>query len=263
MTCNKPLLYVVFLTGIYACGGHSTKPPETASVQPASPNTTDTVATFTWSTEVCELTGRYNPQLFSAEQLKNTYDLWFGLSGMQLENEQTVFNLEDIKKLNLKILTSEYEKKREQYGQMKIVDLPFWRTLKEQRMRELDDQYELAKLCIQAFSDPSVLTNNRFAKTCRQYVTALTSPDTGILFTAWKVFAEEQKTKNGSPDKYMEGFYEKYNSPEKVDHAKIALITFGWGNCANQTLTHLNRDEKMETEYNKLFTDIKTACEEP
>jgi hypothetical protein len=84
-----------------------------------------------------------------------------------------------------------------------------------------------------------------------------------VLFTTWKAFTEEQKTRNGSPDGYMERFYEKYNSPEKISYAKVDLITFAWGNCANETLTHLNRDEKTEIEFNKLFRNIKTACEEP
>ena len=116
---------------------------------------------------------------------------------------------------------------------------------------------------MQAFEDPAALLNNRFSKSCERFVTALNSTDTSVLLTTWKSFCEELKTKNGSPETFMAKFYEKYNSPQKLVYAKIDLLTFGWGNCANNSTFHVASDGKAEKAFEKLFSNVKHECEEP
>jgi hypothetical protein len=45
--------------------------------------------------------------------------------------------------------------------------------------------------------------------------------------------------------------------------AKIDLLTFGWGNCANDITFHVASDGKAEEAFEKLFSNVKHECEEP
>ncbi len=224
-------------------------------------NTSDTVATYSWITEACEYTGEYNPQVTSKEQLDNTYELWFGSS--LLNTDATVFEPEDIKKLNTDTLTQEYSNMMNKYKTMKIVSIPFWEKLKEKHIQELQEEYKLKKITIEAYSNPSILIKNEYTQYCTDYAKILASNKPDEMLKAWKKLAEEQKLKNGSPDEFMKEFYIKYNSKDKLLYAKVELMAFGWWNCANEHITRTSRDSTDEQEFQKLFKNIKSQCDEP
>ncbi|MBA4276609.1 hypothetical protein [Flavobacterium sp.] len=221
----------------------------------------DTTAVFIWTTELCENTGTYNPKKYSNEQLKNTYDLWFTFSGIALETNSNAHFIEDINELSVSKLTSEYVAKKEYYNR-EIISSPFWNKIKQLRLQDLEDEYELKKITIEAYTKPSVLLNNRFSKYCNEYAQVLSSNDSIVLLNAWKNLVEKQKSKNGAPEKFMEKYYKKYNSKERLMYAKIELMTYGWWNCGNSTINRLNDDGTMEKEFNKIFSSIKTECDE-
>jgi len=261
---NFSMLSKIYLILVASFFQFCTSPAVTSDNNNKQSNTsTDTLASFTWTDEACEYTGNYNPQTYSPDLIKNTYKLWSSYSGNTLENGRPVFQPSDIAKLDLKALTNEYIDKKTHLEKLKIINAPFWNTLKKQLLQQLKDEYELNKIEIQAFDDPTVLLNNRFSKSCERFVTALNSTDTSVLLTTWKSFCEERKTKNGSPETFMAKFYEKYNSPQKLVYAKIDLLTFGWGNCANDNTFHVEDDGKAGEVFEKLFSNVKHECEEP
>jgi hypothetical protein len=245
---------------LWSCADKSSKINEDRSVQQSI---NDTTSVFAWTTELCENKGTYYPRKYSAEQLQNTYDLWFRFSGIALETDGTANKPEDISTLDTNKLANEYKKQKKYLEQIVIVNLTYWQKLKQLKIQELEDEFELKKITIQSYSNTSVLQSNRFSKYCPDFVRVLTSNDTSELMTFWKGFADKQSLKNGSPEKYMEKFYEKFNSKNRLNYARVDLITYGWWNCANHTLTHIHRDGQMEEEFNKLFLDIKSECEEP
>lgn len=226
-----------------------------------SSKTSDTTAVFIWATELCENTGTYDPKKYSKEQLKNTYDLWFTFSGIALETNSNAHFIEEINQLSVSKLTSEYLTKKTDYNR-EIIPSSFWNKIKTERLQELEDEYELKKISIEAYTKPSILLNNRFSKFCNEYAQVLSSNDTIKLLKAWKNLVENQKSKNGAPEKFMEKYNEKYNSKDRLIYAKIELMTFGWWNCGNSTIRRLNDDGSMEKEFNKIFINIKTECDE-
>jgi hypothetical protein len=250
---------------ICSCTSKTSKKDETASTQQPVSDTASsaTTSTFVWTTELCENKGSYDSLKYSREQLQNTYDLWFRFSGIALETDGTANKPEEISKLDANKLASEYQKQKKYFSQMVIVNVPYWQKLKEQRIQELEDEYELKKITIESYSNPAVLNTNRFSKSCPDFVKALTSKDTAELMAFWKSFAEKQSLKNGSPESYMARFYENFNADNRLVYAKIDLITYGWWNCVNQTLPHRSRDEEVEAEFDKLFSNIKRECDEP
>ena len=255
-------IYLVLVVSFFQfCTSPATTPDKNYTKQSNTP--VDTLASFTWNDAACEYTGNYNPKTYSLELITNTYQLWSAYSGKTLENGRSVFQPADIAKLDVKALTDEYTEKKASLEKLKVINAPFWNTLKKQLLQQLEDEYELDKIEMQAFEDPSVLLNNRFSKSCERFSTALNSTDTSVLFSTWKSFCEELKAKNGSPEAFMAKFYEKYNSPQRLVYAKIDLLTFGWGNCANEIAFHVINDGKAEEAFAKLFTNVKQECEEP
>ena len=54
----------------------------------------------------------------------------------------------------------------------------------------------------------------------------------------------------------MERYNEKYNSKDRLIHAKIELMTFGWWNCANHEIKRVNEDGTTEEEFNEKFLKL-------
>ncbi len=259
--CNNMRLSIIILFVLFgSCTHKSSKPSELGSKQDGI---ADTTSVFTWTTELCENKGTYNSKIYTAEQLQNTYDLWFTYSGMALETDGTAYDPKDISKLDTNKLSEEYHNKKNHLEQMDIVNSAHWHELRKQRIQELEDEFELKRIAIQAYTNTSVLLTNRFSKYCPDYVKALTSKDTSELMNFWKEFAVKQSLENGDPQRFMEKFYAKFNSKDRLEYAKVDLITFGWWNCGNNTFEHINRDMQMEEEFNSLFSDIKSECDEP
>lgn len=249
---------IIALFVILSCADKDKNSENTITSTPKS----DTTAVFKWTTELCENTGTYNPKKYSEVQLQNTYDLWFTFSGIALETNSNAHYLEDIDKLSSDKLLSEYIEKKALYNR-KTVSTPFWNKLKAARLQELEDEYQLKKITIEAYSNPSVLLNNKYSKYCSEYAQVLSSNDTIELLQSWQNLLEKQKITNGAPEKLIERFNEKYNSKERLTYAKIELMTYGWWNCGNSQIKRVNDDGTMEKEFNKLFLQIKTECDEP
>lgn len=222
----------------------------------------DATAVFKWTTDLCDNIGTYDPKKYSEEELKNTYDLWFTFSGTALETNSNAHDVEDIEKLNIYKLMSEYMEKKSLYNR-KIVATSFWNKIKAEKLQELEDEYQLRKITIEAYSNPLVLLNNRYTEYCSEYANVLSANDTIQLLKSWYKLIEQEKSKNGSPERFMERFHEKYYSKDRLIYAKIELMTYGWWNCGNSKIKRVNNDETLVREFNRLFIDVKTECDEP
>ncbi|MCV9928089.1 hypothetical protein OIU83_10520 [Flavobacterium sp. LS1R49] len=227
-----------------------------------SNNTSNKTAIFKWETELCANTGTYDPEKYSEEELKNTRDLWGSFSGAYLSTPTTPSSTAEDEKLRLTDLTAEYNERKAFYNR-KIIPSPYWEKRKAERLHELEDSYELKKIAIEAYTNPSVLLNNRFSKNCTEYTKALISNDSLLLLKTWNNLAEKQKKNNASPEKLMERHLAKYNSRDRLLYAKQELMTYGWWNCANAETYQIYDDGSMEKEFNKLFTKITSECDEP
>jgi len=243
---------------ILSCGDKSQKTVDKTSISEVK----KTTSTFEWSTELCENTGIYDSKKYTANQLQNTYDLWFRYSGINLNTQTNPYKIEDIDKLSIPKLMLEYTTKKALYNK-EIVANSFWNSVKTEKLQELEEEYELRKITIEAYNNPTVLLHTKYSETCSVYVEALTSNDTTALLKSWQNLIEEQKRNNGAPEKLMNQYNEKYNSPDRLLYARMDLMTYGWWNCANAQTKKLSDDGTMEKEFNKLFIRFKTDCIEP
>ncbi|TDO73253.1 hypothetical protein EV143_106195 [Flavobacterium chryseum] len=254
---KKAILILALLFFILSCADKSEKPKSKIALA----KHIDNAAIFNWATESCENTGTFDPKKYTKEELKNTYDLWFTFSTAKLQTQTNAYFIEDVNKLDATKLFLEYINQKALLNR-KVVSTPFWNKLKTQRLRELEEEYLLKKITIEAYSDPTVLLNNKYSAKCSEYVQALASNDTIELLKAWRNIVEVQKSKNGYPEKVIEEYNKKYNSKDHLLYAQMELMTYGWFNCANDQIKWIGEDDTMREEFDKIFITIKKECNE-
>jgi hypothetical protein len=222
---------------------------------------------FNFSTELCDNKGHFDSSKYSKEEIEGTYKLWFQMSGLLLSTP-SVFNLNSLQKVRaekeeiLAQLDKDFAFQKRELENLTVVKDPYWEDIKAQKIQELVETYEFSKTEILAFSDPSILVNHKLSKNCENFAKALNSDETQMI-EEWRKLREEMSKRNGNPKRIMNEFEERSHSPNKKDYATIDLITFGWGNCANEGIKQTLHDEKMYKKFNALFIKIDSECDEP
>ncbi|WP_027387509.1 hypothetical protein [Chryseobacterium gregarium] len=222
---------------------------------------------FIFATELCENKGRFNLDKYSKKELEDTYKLWFQMGGALLSTP-SVFNLNDLQKVRtekdqiLAKLDKDFTQQKKVLENLKVVRDPYWENIKTRKLQELTDEYEFRKTEIQAFSNPSILLHHKLSKNCENFAKALHS-DGPQMIEEWRKLREAMSKRNSDPQKIMNEFEEHFSSPDQKDYAVVDLITFGWGNCANDGLKKTEHDEKMYKKFNSLFIKIDSECDEP
>lgn len=223
--------------------------------------------TFNFATELCENKGQYDADKYSQEEIEGTYKLWFEYSSLSL-SKPSVFKpetLQEVRRDKDKILAKldkDFAEKKKALESLKIVNDPYWQNIKDQKIQELVLEYEFDKTEIMAFSDPSVLLNSKFSKNCENFVRALNS-DEDVMIEEWRKLRIQMSKKNSNPEKIMDEFENNLHAQNKNEYAMVDLITFGWGNCANNSIKRVEYDEKMTKAFNSLFIKIDSQCDEP
>jgi hypothetical protein len=217
---------------------------------------------FFWSEGMCAMTGTFNPSHYTVKELDNTWSLTS--KGGSLGDVINYFDNESFQPVSLDTLNAQYNRTLKNLKELKLVTKgsKYWNQLKQQRIKELEDEYKLKRIVIEAYQNPSVLLNNDFTDSCLLYASALASNDTSIIFSAWRQLHNDQLKHNGAPDLLEKRFQDKFDSPDKLKHAKSALMGYGWWNCANRQILHVENDGKMAVEFEKLFLKVQMECDE-
>lgn len=222
---------------------------------------------FNFTTELCHNKGHFDANTYSREELEGTFKLWFEMAGSMLSTP-SVFNLNSLQKARaekdkiLAQLDKDFSEKKKVLENLHVVKDPYWKNLKNSKLQELNEEYEFRRIELQAFSDPSVLVNHTFSKSCESYAKALNSTETQKT-EMWRQLREEMSRKNSDSQRIMNEFESRLHSADKNDYAIIDLITFGWGNCANDKMTRNVNDENMYEKFKALFLKIDSECDEP
>jgi hypothetical protein len=218
---------------------------------------------FRWNDVACEFEGTYNASKYSEAKLRNTYKL-ISPGGYPISTDATVFELEDLKKLNVAALDKEYNSKSNELKKLDIVKLPYWEAVRQKKLKELEQVYKLSRATILAHDNPAVLKDHTSAQACiKKYAYPLINGGNELL-RAWQQLNEEARKKNADPERVRKKYEQQFNSPNKYKYALIEVMTFGWWNCANNFIEYDESHERHEREFRKLFTRVRTVeCEEP
>ncbi|MGQ2984525.1 hypothetical protein [Flavobacterium sp.] len=221
--------------------------------------------TLHWDTETCHYIGTFDRSKYKKEQLRGAFRLWFTNNALQISTRHVVLNAKEYysfdSKGQLLKLEKEYAGKKAGYAAMKVPPGRIWSDLLQNRIKDLDETYELAMLSLKAHSNPSVLLKNRFAQHCPEYIEALASEDTELLMAAW----QRLKAKKDTGSFTESGFNNYKNSltqEMKIAAARTDLLTFGWYNCANSQIHHDLPNIPYSGEFEKLFLSVEEECDE-
>ncbi len=218
--------------------------------------------TFKWSDELCDFRGTYNVGKYTAAQLENTHKL-FDHSSFSLQTSATVFSPDDLVKLDLAALEAEYKTLSAKLAALEIVNTPFWQSLRQQKLAEMKQVYELSRLTISGHTNPAILKQLSGSDACKaKYADPLIAGGPTLL-DAWRTVNEDSRVKNSDPARLKRIFETQMTSPDRLKYALVEVMTFGWWNCANDAISYVNYDGTQEREFKKLFIRVKQTCSEP
>lgn len=230
---------------------------------------TNNLVLYSYQTFNCDNKGYFDPGKYKKEEIDGVNKLLYQFNSGLFDNH-TVFKLSDLedvrknKNIYLQQLEKQYqEKKKELYG-IQVINLPEWKKLHQETIQTFENEYQLKKEDLIAYSDPASLKNSKFYNTCKEYIDAVASPDKQKMYTVWKNFVEAKSKDNANPQLVIDKFKAQFNDPKKDDYALIQLIGFGFYNCANGSFRPDPNDEgTLYQKFDKIFTKLKQDCDEP
>jgi hypothetical protein len=219
--------------------------------------------TFQWDDELCQFTGTYDASKYTEEQLRNTQKLVSLIGVIPLNTSTTARNPEDIAGLGVEKLDAEYQAKKSELENMPLVPNAYWNTLRRQLLDELEKYYRLARVTMRAYQDPTALREYDAAECCGEfYIEPLIKGGEHLLAT-WHKVNLDSRAKNASPER-LKTIYEGQNaSDDRLKHARVEVMAFGWWNCAVGRFDFVNDRTDPSENFRDLFTEVKEECDEP
>jgi hypothetical protein len=222
------------------------------------------VRTYKWETELCAHSGRYDSKKYTEKQLADTLRLAQGWE-FSIQNTPAIFKFEDIASLDPAALEAEYKEKSAALKALDLVPGKYWSDLRTATLRELDEVYELSRLSTLGYSDPKALREYKGAEQCKvTYVEPLIKGGDAMV-AAWRKLNLDHQKRNADPQRLEREFQQQLASPDRDKYALVDLLTFGWWNCANAKIFRVESTSNGEAieRFSKLFTNVKSECEEP
>ncbi len=178
-----------------------------------------------------------------------------------------VFKPSYIQKLNIDTLDCEYKNKHKALRKISLPKTKFWKEYRKRQLIEQKQLYKLSRIAYQSYIDTKFLKQFKSKDSCAiKHSTALILGG-DILLNNWYNLRLEMASRNCCPEKVMSDYNRQLLSDDKFQYAKIDVLTFGWWNCANNSIEYTSNYfdyETIEKEINTLFLNTKTInCDEP
>ena len=153
------------------------------------------ISKFTYSTETCIITASYDVKKYTKKQLEQTNVLVNQSS--YVNTDATSFDIEHVESIKLEHLTYECDTLLRFYKNLNIVNTPYFKELREKRIREIKETCELRAITIQAWKDPTILMSYTNVDSKAKYYREALIKGGDALLKAWRKLVNEQKIKNG------------------------------------------------------------------
>ena len=218
--------------------------------------------TFSWNYDSCSHTGTYDSELYTQNQLQNFFDLTLYTYIPLIETKATVSNIDSIPTLNLQKLNEEYSRKRLYFDTVKVMDVAYVNYLKTALSNRLEEEYYFKKIAIEVYQNPQALL--KYDKKCQEYSKVIASQNEDEIIDAARKMVEELKS-DLYVEEHFEQFENKMNTPQRLEHAKLYLITYGWWGCVDEVInrSNLNENNMAYEAFYGFFTNVVTECDEP
>ncbi len=218
---------------------------------------------FKWDSELCQHEGTYDSKKYTEAELKNTQELQSMIGSIPIFTDPTANEYKDIAKLSLEDLAKEYAEQSAKLKNLTIVKSDYWEHIRDRKIAELDSYYELSKITMQAYNNPSILKDFTQGDICVGFYAEPLIAGGEYLYVTWQKVNMDSRSKNSSPAR-LKGIFDQQNaSPDRLKYARVEVMRYGWWNCAIQEIPRVEHDESTTEEFNKLFINVKEECDEP
>lgn len=223
-------------------------------------------AVYKWSDVLCEYAGTYDTRKYTAQQMNDCYWLSYN-TGLMLSHTPSVFKPSDIDKLSIEALDQEYLQALKRLVSLDLPKAAYWTSLRQSKVAELNQLYQLSRVAMQGYTNPSLLKQWFYQDTClHKHVDALVAGGDSLL-AGWRSVVAMQAAKNCCPERLWAEFDAQRSSDSWMAYARVYITTFGWWNRA---LVHIERSEekfdynRRTREFMRLFIKTKNlGCDEP
>src|SRR5262245_16824377 len=100
---------------------------------------------FVWEDEICAYEGRYNASLYTKKQLENTYQMWYSPDFVNDAYELGHSNSQGLwERWTIAELDADYAQKSSALKNLEVVNVPFWKALKQKKLQTMEQSYKLA-----------------------------------------------------------------------------------------------------------------------
>lgn len=222
--------------------------------------------TFKWSDELCEYSGTYDSKKYTENHLRNTRRL-LSHNDLRLDSiGATVWKYEDIAKIDVAALETKYKDLIDELEHLEYVSTPFTDSVRNARLVETRQLYQLIRTTMTAYTDPKEIRNYQGAEACKLNYGEPIIAGGDTLVAAWRKVNLDSQSKNASPDHLQQRWNSENASPDRLKFALVETMSFGWWNCANDEIRYADADlgERFDREFKKLFIRVRTlGCDEP
>jgi hypothetical protein len=212
---------------------------------------------FVWEDEICSYEGRYNGALYTEKQLENTYQLWYS-QDFELfvwQGKRQVNGL--MEPISLAWLDYQYALKSTALQKLEIVNVPYWRNVKQKKLKALEQKYILERLTFQAAEDLTVLRKLEFADVCvKNFAEPLIAGDASLL-RIWRESSEQARKTSAYAEDMRRDFEKRMASADKMKYAREDVLTGGWWSCVSSKIDGGGDEGVMHENFRKLFRRVK------
>jgi len=217
---------------------------------------------YRWQGELCGYLSTYDSKQFSENQINNCYLLTYQ-NFFRISHIPSVFKPQDLERLNLDTLENEYIDKTRMLESLDLPNIEYWQKLRVRTLTELEQVYSLSRITYLGFKYPDYFKDWHFENPClAKHANALINGGDSLL-NDWFNLTSELVKNNCCPEKVWAKYNEQLKSEERLIHAQIYVVTFGWWNCANKYIEYVKTEDQF-AEFLKLFLKTDTIdCDEP
>ncbi len=219
-------------------------------------NATIAQESFEWKTGICQMNGIIDTAKANEAELNNAlYIIWqpSGLSRPFLWNKPADSTL-----VNLEIVKREYQQKKAELTSCALPKGIYWEQMRQARLKELKDAYELRSLAIKAYTNPKLLKQQKTAGCSNAEKALILGGD--ALLAYWKKQHEQEVIGAVDPVAIQKDFDQKWESKDKLLWARIEVMRYGWWNCVSEKQQGNISESEIEIAFKRLFLEVRENC---
>jgi hypothetical protein len=130
--------------------------------------------------------------------------------------------------------------------------------MRQARLKELKESYELRSLAIRAYTNPKVLKQQKTPGCSNTEKALILGGD--VLLAYWKKQHEQELVGALDPASIQQDFNQKWESKDKLLWARIEVTRYGWWNCISEKQLADISESEIENAFNRLFLEVRENC---